>query len=223
MTSKLGLPEVSSMTAFCRCCCSGMTSDSSFIPVRSVNSDAYFCSSSPRGPLIRLASIVVPAYFFHCGSARAGNPGRLSALAASVPCNRERRGGAQLAMSLSSLQSAFDGDDYLTDAFGGSRAGACLFGFIARCGIGTRTSCRVKASCLSRRLRPAHDIDCADVLIYGAPRLTQVKPRDDVFRSSAAAYWHRSVFGDARSVSAQGGAHGLGGRHPPGSADRLFH
>ena len=81
------------MTAFCRCCCSGMISDSTLMPVRSVNSAAYFCSSSPRGPLIKLASMVVPAYFFHCGSARAGNPVRPSALAASVPCNRERRVG----------------------------------------------------------------------------------------------------------------------------------
>src|SRR6266849_554727 len=91
MTSKLGLPEVSSMTAFCRCCCSGMTSDSTLIPVRSVNSDAYFCSNSPLGPLIRLASIVVPAYFFHCGSARAGNPERPSAPAAAVPARTARR------------------------------------------------------------------------------------------------------------------------------------
>src|ERR1700737_1903660 len=150
MTSKLGLAEVSSMTAFFRCCCSGMTLDSTLIPVRSVNSEAYFCKSSPRGPLIRLASMVVPAYFFHCGSARAGNPVRLSALAASVPCKRERRVGPELPMPLFSLRSAFDGDDCLTEAFGGSRAGACLFGFIACCGIGTR-----KHLGFSQRLRGA--------------------------------------------------------------------
>src|ERR1035437_10147551 len=62
------------------------------MPVISVNSPAYFCRSSPRGPLIRLASIVVPAYFFHCGSAaHEGNPERPSAPPAAVPARRARR------------------------------------------------------------------------------------------------------------------------------------
>src|SRR5579872_3033431 len=105
------------MTAFCRCCCSGMSSDSTLMPVSSVNSAAYFCNSSPRGPLMRLASIVVPAYFFHCTSARAGNPLKPSALAAIVPCNKERRLGPEWAMfsspnsplaALSRLTGVFD-------------------------------------------------------------------------------------------------------------------
>src|SRR3977135_1002953 len=165
MTSKLGLPEVSSMTAFCRCCCSGMTSDSTLMPGRSVNSEPYFCKSSPRGPLIKLASMVVPAYFFHWGSARAGNPVRPSALAASVPCNRERRVGLKWGMSLFSLQSAFYGDDYLAGAVGGCRAVRGFGGLIACSGIRTR-----KHLCFSPRLRSARDhIDGANVLIYGAP------------------------------------------------------
>ena len=34
------------------------------MPVRSVNSLMYFCRLSPRGPLARITSSLVPAYFF---------------------------------------------------------------------------------------------------------------------------------------------------------------
>ena len=42
------------------------------MPVRSVNSFSYFCRTSPRGLLIRLTPIFVPANFFQLGSAKAG-------------------------------------------------------------------------------------------------------------------------------------------------------
>src|SRR3954466_11415006 len=91
MTSKLGLPEASSITAFCRCCCSGICSDSTLMPVSSTNSLMYFCRLSPRGPLARFTSSVVPAYFFHWISANAGTPARANALAAAEPARSERR------------------------------------------------------------------------------------------------------------------------------------
>ena len=34
------------------------------MPVRSVNSLMFFCRLSPRGPLARITSSLVPAYFF---------------------------------------------------------------------------------------------------------------------------------------------------------------
>src|SRR4051794_31352467 len=61
------------------------------MPVSSVNSLTYFCRLSPRGPLARITSSLVPAYFFHCTSARAGTPVRLSAPAAAEPASSERR------------------------------------------------------------------------------------------------------------------------------------
>jgi hypothetical protein len=67
-------------------------------------------------------------------------------------------------MSLSSLQSAFDGGDYLTDAFGGLPSERAFAGFIARHVIGTRKHLAFCGGCPAR-----DDIDCADVLIYGAP------------------------------------------------------
>jgi hypothetical protein len=72
-------------------------------------------------------------------------------------------------MSLSSLQSAFDGGDYFVSAFGNR---AAVSGFIARYGIGTRTACDVKAALRFLDAVPARDdIDGADVLIYGDARL----------------------------------------------------
>ena len=85
MTSKLGLPEVSSITAFWRCCCSGVCSDETWMPVRSVNSFSYFCSVSPRGLLMRFTSIFVPANFFQFTWAKAGRPPRPSAGSGARP------------------------------------------------------------------------------------------------------------------------------------------
>src|SRR5437762_12705318 len=82
MTSKLGLPEASSITAFWRCCCSGICSDSTWIPVSSVNSLTYFCRLSPRGPLARITSSLVSAYFSQFTSERAGRLEGPCALAA---------------------------------------------------------------------------------------------------------------------------------------------
>src|SRR4051794_4336267 len=61
------------------------------MPVSSVNSFTYFCRLSPRGPLARITSSLVPAYFFQLTSARAGSPVRLSAPAAAVPVKSVRR------------------------------------------------------------------------------------------------------------------------------------
>src|SRR5258706_9487050 len=61
------------------------------MPVSSVNSLMFFCRTSPRGPLARITSSLVPAYFFHCGSARAGNPDSPNAPAAAVPARTVRR------------------------------------------------------------------------------------------------------------------------------------
>jgi hypothetical protein len=55
---------------------------------------------------------------------------------------------------------------------------------------------------LAFRGKPARsvsdDIDGADMLIYGAHRLSEVKPRNDVFGRAAAADRHRGIFVDAR-------------------------
>src|SRR5215468_4799943 len=66
------------------------------MPVRSENSLMYFCTPSPRGPLMRSTSSFVPAYFFHCGSAKAGRPTNPSAPAAADAFSSFRREMARL-------------------------------------------------------------------------------------------------------------------------------
>src|SRR3954453_3055814 len=119
MTSKLGLPEASSITAFCRCCCSGICSDSTWMPVRSVNSLMFFCRLSPRGPLARMTSSFVPAYFFQFTSARTGNPERPSAPVAAAPARTERRVASMFFMLFPPKMSAgpVEGGQSLGDYF----------------------------------------------------------------------------------------------------------
>ena len=63
------LPELNSITAFCRCCCSGIISDPTVMPVRSSNSLWYLVSRSPRGLLTRKTSIFSPLKRFQSNGA----------------------------------------------------------------------------------------------------------------------------------------------------------
>ena len=60
VTSKLGRPEASSITIFGRCCCSGICSDCTLMPVSASNSFSCFCRLSARGLLVRLTMRVWP-------------------------------------------------------------------------------------------------------------------------------------------------------------------
>jgi hypothetical protein len=84
-------------------------------------------------------------------------------------------------MSLSSLQSAFDGGDYLTDGFGGSRTQCVPCRIHSTLRDRDKNAMPCQGILLGSRAQRADDIDGEDLLIYGAPpRLTQVKSGDDV-------------------------------------------
>src|SRR4051794_6991186 len=63
-TSKEGCPVLISIATFGRCCCSGICSEPTLIPVRSSNSFWCACSTSARGDLAKLTSSFVPLACF---------------------------------------------------------------------------------------------------------------------------------------------------------------
>ena len=85
------------MTAFCRCCCSGIISEPTVMPVRSSNSLWYLVRRSPRGLFTRKTSIFSPLKRFQsnapCACAASWPaPGTTPSAAAPTPaCNRRRR------------------------------------------------------------------------------------------------------------------------------------
>ena len=85
------------MTAFCRCCCSGIISEPTVMPVRSSNSLWYLVSRSPRGLLTRNTSIFSPLKRFQSNApcacaASCPAPGMAPSAAAPRPaCSRRRR------------------------------------------------------------------------------------------------------------------------------------
>jgi hypothetical protein len=96
ITSKLGLPELNSMTAFWRCCCSGIISEPTVMPVMSSNSLWYLVRRSPRGLFTRNTSIFSPLNFFQskepCACAASWPaPGMAPSAAAEAPACRSRR------------------------------------------------------------------------------------------------------------------------------------
>src|SRR3954453_6267493 len=92
--SKEGAPEANSIAAFWRCCCSGTCSEPTVMPVSSVNSFSYFCSTSERGLLASRTSIFSPLNRFQSKSlsARAPAPGwRPAPRASAAPVLRKPR------------------------------------------------------------------------------------------------------------------------------------
>ncbi len=82
------------MTTFWRCCCSGVASALTLMPVSSSNSLMYFRSVSLRGLLTRLTSSVVPACFFQSTAADAERtPNMAAPPRAAVPARKARRVG----------------------------------------------------------------------------------------------------------------------------------
>ena len=59
-TSKDGRPDAISMATLGRCCCSGICSEPTLMPVSSSNSFWCACNTSPRGDLAKLTSILAP-------------------------------------------------------------------------------------------------------------------------------------------------------------------
>lgn len=98
LTSKLGLPEANSITAFWRCCCSGTCSAETLMPVSSVNSFSAACIRSERGFLTSSTSIDWPENFFQsnapCACALRSTKGE--AIAAAPPASRTRRVGLRM-------------------------------------------------------------------------------------------------------------------------------
>src|ERR1044072_4010715 len=96
MTSKLGLPDESSLGGFWRCCCSGVASALTLMPVRASNSARYLMMVSPRGLLTRFTSSVVPLKRFQSTAADAGRePTSPAAPSAAEPARKPRRVGFQ--------------------------------------------------------------------------------------------------------------------------------
>src|SRR6185437_2152525 len=93
------------MTVFWRCCCSGVASALTLIPVISSNSDRYLSNVSLRGLFTRLTSSVSPENFFQSTSAeKAGLPPKSAAAPKpAVPARNSRLVGLNIFVIVSSF------------------------------------------------------------------------------------------------------------------------